>query len=222
MVNYIRTDNAMMTWSSPYGDEGVILVKPRNIETPYRTMSAMVNLTPTIGPWTLNYTVGVQPQWLTINAPDAREASGFRETKFNGKPMWLAQLENTFTVKGGWQFELGATVLSKCYMQNIEITNVYCDVTAAVQKSLLKDGSLILRLEARDLAGMAYQNGDTDFGNHTITFVHGVCAPDDGIVEAVVFVQDHDNFRYAVHIGNKFTVIRAQTGSSAATVAAID
>ena len=169
MVNYIRTDNAMMTWSSPYGDEGVILVQPRNIETPYRAMSAMVNLTPTIGPWTLNYTVGVQPQWLTINAPDAREASGYRETKFNGKPMWLAQLNNTLTVKGGWQFELGATALSKCYMQNIEITSVYCDVTAAVQKTLLKDGSLILRLEAMDLAGMARQNADTDFGNHTIT-----------------------------------------------------
>ena len=169
MLNYTRRDNAIMTWSAPYGDEGVILVKPRNIDTPYRSMAAVVNLTPTIGPWTMNYTLGVMPQWLTINAPDAREASGFRETKFNDKPMYMAQLFNTFNVKGGWQFELGATVLSKCYMQNIEITSVYCDITAAVQKTLLKDGSLVLRLEGSDLTGTAHQNADTDFGNHTIT-----------------------------------------------------
>ena len=52
MVNYTRMDNAMMTWSEPYNDEGVVLVKPRNIEEPYRTMAAYVNLTPTIGPGT--------------------------------------------------------------------------------------------------------------------------------------------------------------------------
>jgi len=169
MLNYTRRDNAIMTWSAPYGDEGVILVKPRNIDTPYRSMAAVVNLTPTIGPWTMNYTLGVMPQWLTINAPDAREASGFRETKFNDKPMYMAQLFNTFNLKGGWQFELGATVLSKCYTQNIEITSVYCDVTAAVQKTLLQDGSLVLRLEGSDLTNTAHQNAATDFGNHTIT-----------------------------------------------------
>ncbi|MBQ9597267.1 MAG: outer membrane beta-barrel protein, partial [Bacteroidales bacterium] len=55
MLNYNRTDNAIVTWSSPYGDEGVVLVKPRNIETPFRMMSAYVNLTPTVGPWNMNY-----------------------------------------------------------------------------------------------------------------------------------------------------------------------
>ena len=113
MVNYTRTDNAIMTWSAPYGDEGVVLVQPRNIDTPFRSMSALVNFTPTIGPWTMNYTFGVQPQWLTINVQDPREPSGVREAKFNGKPIFVAQLQNTVTVKGGWQFELGTTVQSK-------------------------------------------------------------------------------------------------------------
>ena len=46
--------------------------------------------------------------------------------------------------------------------------SLYCDVTAAVQKTLLKDGSLSLRLEGADLLGMAHTDVDTDFGSHYI------------------------------------------------------
>ena len=168
MVDYTRTDNAIMTWSSPYGEEGVVLVQPRNIDTPFRTMSAMVILTPTIGPWTMNYTLGVQPQWLTINAPDPREPSGIRVTKFNDKPLFFAMLQNAFTVKNGWQFELGTTIQSKGYQGNLHMNNVYCDLTAAIQKTLLKDGSLVLRLEGANLLNLAKMNVSSDFGSHTI------------------------------------------------------
>jgi hypothetical protein len=169
MVNYTRTDNAIMSWSAPYGDEGVVLVQPRNIDVPYRRMSALVILTPTIGPWTMNYTFGVQPQWLSIDVADPREPSGIRTTKFNGKPIFVAQLQNTFTVKGGWQFELGATLQSTGYSGNLYMKDMYCDVSAAIQKTLLRDGSLVLRLEGADLLGLARYNVDTDFGSHTIT-----------------------------------------------------
>ncbi len=169
VANYIRTEDAIMTWSSPYGDEGVVLVKPRNIETPYRYMAVYVNMTPTLGPWTLNYTFGIQPQWLTINAPDPREPSGIRVTRFNGKPILVAQLLNTFTAKGGWQFELGGMAMSKGYTQNLYLRNVYFDLTAAVQKLLLQDGSLVLRLEGHDLAGAAHSDVNSDFGSHTIS-----------------------------------------------------
>ncbi len=168
MVNYSRTNDAIMVWSAPQGDEGVVLVKPRNIETPYRSLQAYVNFTPTIGIWNLNYTVGIMPQWLTINAPDEREASGVRVTTFNGKPMVFAQLFNTLTFKGGWQVELGGQFQTPGHMQNMRITTLYMDLSAAVQKTLLKDGSLVLRLEGNDLAGTAHYNVDTDFGSHTI------------------------------------------------------
>jgi hypothetical protein len=168
MVNYTRMDNAMVTWSAPYGDEGVVLVKPRNIEEPYRTMAAYVNLTPTVGCWNMNYTLGIQPQWLSITVDDPREASGKRVTTFNGKPLFFAQLQNTFTLKGGWQLELGGQINSPGYSQNLYLRNTYVDVTAAVQKTLLKDGSLVLRLEGADLLGMAHYDVDSDFGSHTI------------------------------------------------------
>ena len=37
-----------------------------------------------------------------------------------------------------------------------------------MQKKLLRDGSLVLRLEAADLLGTAHYNVTTDFGSHTI------------------------------------------------------
>ena len=39
---------------------------------------------------------------------------------------------------------------------------------ASVQKTLLKDGSLVLRLEGSDLTRSGHYNVDSDFGNHTI------------------------------------------------------
>ena len=168
MVNYTRTNDAIMVWSEPIGNEGVVQVKPRNIETPYRTLAAYATFTPTIGIWSMNYTVGTQPQWLTLNTKDPREPSGTRETKFNGKPIFFAQLNNTFTLKHDWQLELGCNLMSKGYTQNMYMTNNYFNLTAAVQKKLLKNGALVLRLEGNDLTGTAHYNVNTDFGNHTI------------------------------------------------------
>jgi len=168
VVNYTYTKDAIMTWSAPYNDEGVVLVKPRNIDEPFHTLPVFVNLTPTFGPWSLNYTLGIMPQWLSITVDDPREPSGRRVTRFNDKPIFLAQLFNTLTVDGGWQFELGNVLYSKGYTQNMMLTNVYFDLTAAVQKTLLKDGSLVLRLEGHDLTGTAHNDVDTDFGSHTI------------------------------------------------------
>ena len=145
-----------------------MLVQPRNLDVPYRNLSAYVNLTPTIGPLSLNYTFVAQPQWLNITAPDPSQPTGYRETSFNDKPLFVAQMFNTLRLKGGWQLELGGVVYSRGYTQNIYLTNVYFDLTAAVQKSLLKDGSLVLRLEGADLAGMAHNDVATDFGNYKV------------------------------------------------------
>ena len=171
-VDYNRTNDAMMTWSSPYHAEGVydgvVLVKPVNIDTPYRSMTAFVNATPTLGAFTLNYTVGVLSQWLSLTMDDPREASGKRLVSFNDQPIFFAQLFNTLTLNGGWQFELGGAFNSSGYEQNVRLVNPIFNLTAAVQKTLLKDGSLVLRLEGADLAGMNYYSFDTDFGSHTI------------------------------------------------------
>ena len=167
-LDYMHVDNAIVTWSVPYNDEGVILVQPRNLSEPFRGLSAVVNLTPTLGPLTLNYTFVAQPQWLTITVPDASQPGGYRQTSFNGKPLFVAQLFNTLRLNGGWQLELGGVFYSRGYTENIYLTNNYFDLSAAVQKTLLKDGSLVLRLEGSDLARMAHNDIATDFGNYNV------------------------------------------------------
>ena len=168
VANYSRTNDPIMLWSSPYNDEGVVLVQPRNIETPFRMLAVYGMLNHTIGVWTMSYTLGIQKQWLTINAPDPRVASGFRKTRFNDKPIGVMQLNNTFRLKDGWQLELGCLMQTKGYSQNLYMKNVYFDLTAAIQKTLLKDNSLVLRLEGRDLTRNAHANIDADFGSHII------------------------------------------------------
>ena len=167
-TSYDRVDNAIVTWSTPYNDDGVLLVHPSNLDEPFRQMTVFVNLTPTFGPFALNYTFVAQPQWLTINAPDSGDPSGYRKTSFNDKPLFIAQMFNTLRLDGGWQLELGGEVYSRGYTENVYLTNVYFNLTAAVQKTLLKDGSLVLRLEGSDLAGMAHNDISTDFGCYKI------------------------------------------------------
>lgn len=172
MVNYSRTNDPMMVWSSPYNDEGVVLVKPRNIETPFRMLVVYGMLNHTIGPWTMSYTLGIQKQWLTINAPDPRIATGTRKTRFNDKPIGVMQLNNTLRLNGGWQLELGGLLQTKGYSQNIYMKNVYFDLSAAVQKTFLKDNSLVLRLEGKDLTRTAHVNAYSDFGSLTMSQIN--------------------------------------------------
>ena len=81
----------------------------------------------------------------------------------------ILSLNNTFRFNGGWQLELGGLMQTKGYSQNMYMKDVYFNLSAAVQKTLLKDNSLVLRLEGSDLTHTAKTNVDSDFGNHTMT-----------------------------------------------------
>jgi hypothetical protein len=157
-VSYDRANNPVILWANKYNDEGVILLQPYNEKNPLRSLSAFLVASPTIGVWTMNYTVGMQKTWLTVG-----------DLSFNDKPLWVAQLNNTFSFKKGWQVELGGEYHTPGYTQNIMITNHYLDLNAAVQKTLLKDGSLVIRLEGRDLANKGRYNLFTDLGHYKIT-----------------------------------------------------
>ena len=165
VANYDRTDQPIITWANLYNDEGVILLKPHNLDTPHRQLTAILVAQPTIGVWTPNYTLGVQQSWLNVNVDDH---VGKRTLSFNDKPIWIAQLNNTFRFKGGWQFEFGGEWHSPGYTQNLMVTNHYLDISAAIQKSLLND-SLIIRLSAMDLAGLGYNNIHSDLTHYRLT-----------------------------------------------------
>lgn len=175
MLNYDKTKDAIITWSERYVDpqgvvsDGVVIVTPKNLDTPIRMLQAVVNASPTVGIWTLSMTGAIQQQWLTIDYKDKQDPSLDRLLSFNDKPLFILQMFNTFRVKNGWQFELGAEYHSKGYTQNMEIINHYLNVNAAVQKTLLKDGSLVIRLSGSDLAGLGNHHVHADFGAHLMT-----------------------------------------------------
>ncbi|MGN0202889.1 MAG: TonB-dependent receptor domain-containing protein [Candidatus Cryptobacteroides sp.] len=169
VLDYTRVDNLIATWASWYNDKDVSLVKPRNLETPFRQLSVYMNFSPTVGIWNLNYTVGAMPQWLTIDAPDPYDENATKKTSFNDRPMFFAKLLNTLSFKKNWQLELGSEIHSKGYTTNIYLSNTYCNLTAAVQKAFLKDGSLVVRLEGADLCGLGDFDVHTDYGSYTIS-----------------------------------------------------
>ena len=157
-VSYDRTKDPIITWANLYNDEGVILLKPVNTENPLRSLSAFLVATPTIGPWNISATTGFQKTWLQVG-----------DTSFNDAPIWIVRLNNTLTLNKGWQLELGGEYHSRGQQQNITLTNHYFDLTAAVQKTLLKDGSLVLRLEGRDLTYTGHNNVFSNLGHYSIT-----------------------------------------------------
>ena len=157
-VSYDRTKDPIITWANLYNDEGVIMLKPFNGKHPLRSLSAFLIATPTVGVWNINAVTGFQKTWLQVD-----------DITFNDTPIWIARLNNTFTFKKGWQVELGGEYHSPGHMQNITLTNHFFDLTAAVQKTLLKDGSLVLRLEGRDLTYGGHNNIFTDLGHYKIT-----------------------------------------------------
>lgn len=174
-TNYEKYRDNMATWSERYVNpdgsvsDGVILVSPKNLDEPTHVLLALVNATPTIGIWSLNCTAAVQQQWLTIHYKDKLDPSLNRDLSFSNKPIVILQMFNTFSLKKGWQLEFGGEFHSKGYTANMMITNNYLDLSAAIQKSLLKDGSLVLRLSGSDLAGLADNNVHADFGGHLMT-----------------------------------------------------
>ncbi len=168
VTQYSHIDGAVSMWSELYNDKGVVLVRPANLDRPVRTLSWFLNAAPTVGIWTLNGTAGLQQQWLTLDMPDPREASGRREVSFSDKPMFFVQLFNTFRLKNDWQIEFGGEFHSKAYSQNAMMTNNFLDVSAAVQKSFF-DNTLVLRLEGSDLAGLGRYDIMTDSGSHIIS-----------------------------------------------------
>ncbi|MBO4917016.1 MAG: outer membrane beta-barrel protein, partial [Bacteroidales bacterium] len=168
VMNYNRIDNPIITWAAPYNSEGVIMLQPFNLGVPVRGLSAFLTATPTVGVWTMGYTVGVQQSWLNVDVAELGAPSS-KVLSFNDKPIWIAQLLNTFSLKKGWQLEFGGEYHSPGYTQNILITNHFFDLSAAVQKTVLRDGSLVFRLEGKDLAGLGYNNIFTDRGSYRIT-----------------------------------------------------
>ena len=166
-VNYLHIKDAIYDWTSPYDDNGVVMIGMVNFDNPIDVFCAFVNVSPTVGVWTTSNTVGVQKQWLSFNLDDPRETTGKRRVTYD-KPMLIFNSDNAFRLKHDWQLELNSQFYSKASYRNVKLLQAYWNLTAAVQKSFLKDKSLVVRLSIADIFNTAKQDALIDLGNYTL------------------------------------------------------
>ncbi len=166
-VNYLHIKDAIYDWTTPYDDNGVVMIGMVNFDRPIDVFCAFVNVSPTVGVWTTSNTVGVQKQWLSFNLDDPREATDKRHVTYD-KPMLIFNSDNAFRLKHDWQLELNSQFYSKAHYRNVKLMQAYWNLTAAVQKSFLKDKSLVVRLSVADIFNTAKQDALLDLGNYTL------------------------------------------------------
>ena len=167
VANYLHIKDAIYDWTSPYDDNGVVMLGMVNFDRPIDVFSAFLVASPTIGVWTTSNTIGLQKQWLSFNLDDPREATGKREVRYD-KPMFIFNSDNAFRLRNDWQIELNSEFYSKAHYRNARLLQHYWNLTAAVQKSLLKDKSLVLRLSVSDIFNTARHDAILDLGNYTL------------------------------------------------------
>ena len=82
--------------------------------------------------------------------------------------MLIFNSDNAFRLKHDWQLELNSQFYSKASYRNVKLLQAYWNLTAAVQKSFLKDKSLVVRLSIADIFNTAKQDALIDLGNYTL------------------------------------------------------
>ena len=132
----------------------------KNLDKPQNQINIFASANKTWGCFTPQWTVAFVKQWLTLDLDNGSRS-------FN-KPMWVFNANNAFRLKKEWQLELNSEFHSKANYSNVELTNNYWALEAAVQKSLLKDKALTLRLSWQDIFQKGNNDVFIDYGSYNI------------------------------------------------------
>ncbi len=155
-VNYTQYDQMISQWQYPYiseqtpAEEGVLVYRRINLPKPVRTLIGYINASPTFGPYTMNWTVGYQQQFLTLELNDPREVSGIRVKSYND-PVFILNTNNTLRLPHDWQMECNLNLNTPGNVQNYRLMHWNAGLSASIQKTLLRNKALTLRLTANDI-----------------------------------------------------------------------
>ena len=155
-VSYTQCDHMISQWQYPYiseqipAEEGVLVYRRINLPEPVRTLISYVNASPTFGAYTMNWTVGYQQQFLTLELNDPREASGKRSMSYND-PVFILNTNNTLRLPHNWQIECNLNLNSSGHVQNYRLMRWNAGLSASVQKTFLRNNALTLRLSVNDI-----------------------------------------------------------------------
>ena len=180
VMTYEYKKNGIFDWAFSYDNNDQIMMYWVNLEEPIHRLSAFINASPTIGVWHMNYTVGVQKQWLKMEMEDCRESNGKRIIRYN-KPMWIFNANNAFVFPtrtkkhGPWVVEINSELFSAAHWGNAELMGCNWNLSVVLQKTWLKNDALSVRLKVNDIFHTAYQKVKLDMGNiiFTQTPMHG-------------------------------------------------
>lgn len=174
-LNYLCKKDGIYDWTYPYDDDGRVLISWVNFPKPIHLMGAFFNISPFIGIWQPNYTIGIQKQWLSFQLDDPRTTTGKRMVDY-GRPLLIVNTNNAFRLPthngcgiGAWQLELNSELMSSGHYGNAEIKNWSWNLSCAVQKSFLNNDALTIRLAVSDIFHKAYNNVRLDLGNYVMT-----------------------------------------------------
>ncbi len=170
-ASYECRKNSQVEWSYVHNNDGVIVIKQINLSEPVNMFAAFLNVAPTFGVYSPNWTVGMQTATLRKSLADPREATEEREIVYN-KPISIFNCNNAFRLKGNWQLEANMNCQFKGDWITYNLSNNICNLNFVAQKSFLKDKSLVLRLTLQDALRKSGQRVELDCGYYTIVQQH--------------------------------------------------
>ena len=161
-ASYEHTKNAIIQWTYiNTAQKDAKLVKHCNLDKPIKTLSAYLSLTPRVGIWSLNATLGVEKQDLYL---DVEGPNNHQYRVYCDKPTYTVNAFNTFTLKHGWQFDANMMFRSKGNSYNFYNDTNSLRLGLFAQKSFLKDRSLIARVGVLDCLQRHQVNEVGDLG----------------------------------------------------------
>ena len=166
-ATYERVTDGITNWTVPYNDEGVVLMTYINLPEDINIWSGYIVASPNIGVWYPQYTLGIRKQIFEMMVSDELAPGGKRELNLN-KPMYMAQLNNSFRFKKSWQFSVDYQFTSKYDYGNIQMTNPKHYLECSVQKSFLKEDALTVKVSAIDILNQSHEAILLDSGCHII------------------------------------------------------
>ena len=142
MVSYKQENDAIIQWAEQHEENpSIAILSTKNIDK-IPSLSAFLTASPKIGIWSPMASVGFIKQWLSVT-------SNNQEVKLN-QPMFIASLNNSFSLPKGYLVTLDTRFRGKGETQNVELTNNAFVVNLRITKSFLND-KLTVILKGHDL-----------------------------------------------------------------------
>ncbi len=142
MVSYKQENDAIIQWAEQHEENpAVAILSTKNIDK-IPNLSAFITASPKFGIWSPMANAGFVKQWLTITSSN-------KDIKLN-KPIFIASLNNSFSLPKGYLVTLDGSFQGKGSTQNVYIAKNRFIVNLGITKSFLDD-KLSLTLKGHDI-----------------------------------------------------------------------